>query len=128
MSGGPHPLLHLALNGPFSPSVLSVSSVVASRFLEKPSRMPAQVIGDEGLDEVVTVVVTRMHAQLEGLARCAARVGEQVGVQLLGQEFVRSALVEQDRAVERPPWSSRIAPSNGRCATSTVASYSSQAD
>ncbi len=78
------------------------ASVVAACFLRKRSRMPAKVIGDIGLDEVVTVVVTRVHAQLECLARCAARVGEQVGIQLLGEEFVRGALVDQDLTVERP--------------------------
>jgi hypothetical protein len=39
-----------------------------SGFLQERCRMPAQVISDEGLDEVVAVVVSGVHAQLERLA------------------------------------------------------------
>ena len=52
--------------------------------------MPAQVICHERLDEVVAVIIARMHSQLEGLARCAARVCKQIGIELLGEECVQA--------------------------------------
>lgn len=58
--------------------------------------MVAQVVFDEGADEVVAVVIARVAAQREGLAGFGASGLEQVGVQLFGQECVGQALVHQD--------------------------------
>jgi len=65
--------------------------------------MPAQVVIHEALDEPVAVVVAGVHAQFERLARPPAGVGEDLGIQLLGEESVRRALVHEDRRVERAP-------------------------
>lgn len=56
----------------------------------------AQVVVHEALDEVVAVVVARVAAQRERLAHGRAGGLEQVRVQLLGQEFVGQALVDED--------------------------------
>lgn len=58
--------------------------------------MVAQVVFDEGADEVVAVVIARVAAQREGLTGFGASGLEQVGVQLFGQECVGQALVHQD--------------------------------
>jgi hypothetical protein len=60
--------------------------------------MKAQVVFDEALDEVVAVVVAGVAAQRQRLADRGAGGFEQVGMQLLGQEFVGQALVDQDAA------------------------------
>eukprot|EP01133_Synstelium_polycarpum_P022073 gene22073-26500_t len=58
--------------------------------------MEAQMLFHEGGDEVIAMVVAGMAAQLQGLAGVAARRLEHVRIQLIGQEFVGQALVDQD--------------------------------
>ena len=58
--------------------------------------MVLHVVGHEGGDEVVAVVVARLHAHVDrvaGLGRGGLEVG---GQQLVGQEVVGRALVDQD--------------------------------
>jgi hypothetical protein len=62
--------------------------------------MMSQVVFDEGLDEVIAMVVARLHAQMERLARFLTGGLESLGLQLLGQEAVRFALVDKDATVE----------------------------
>ena len=57
--------------------------------------MPRQVVGHERLDEIVTVVVAGVATQLQLLAGLCAGVREEVGSQLLNQEFVAQTLVNQ---------------------------------
>ena len=45
-------------------------------------RVPRDVLADEAGDEVVAVVVTRPHVQLEGVTGGAARVAQEVGAEL----------------------------------------------
>src|SRR3546814_18268018 len=47
--------------------------------------------------EVVAVVVAGLHAQLQWMPRCVTRLAQQFGLQLPGEEFVRVALVDQQR-------------------------------
>ncbi len=61
--------------------------------------MVAQVVLDEGLDEVVAVVVARPQAQLEGLPGGLAGLGQDLGFELLGEELVGAALVDQERGL-----------------------------
>ena len=75
--------LRAAIDRDASPSVSGSSSGVQC------AGVPGQVIRHERLDEVVAVVVAGLHPQLERLAGAAAGLGEELGLQLLGEEFVR---------------------------------------
>ena len=59
------------------------------------------MVFDEGRDEVIAVVVAGMAAQGERLPGLGAGLLEDLGQQLLDQEFVAQALVDQDAAGER---------------------------
>ena len=63
--------------------------------------MVRDVVGHEGRDEVVAVVVTLVLAQRQLLARFEAGGLEQIGVQLLGEKLVGQALVDQQRRQAR---------------------------
>ncbi|MDF3032124.1 MAG: hypothetical protein K0R03_2682 [Moraxellaceae bacterium] len=58
--------------------------------------MEAEVVFDEGRDEVIAVVVAGVPAQRERLAGLSAGSLEQVRMQLLGEEFVAQSLVHED--------------------------------
>ena len=62
--------------------------------------MPAQVVGHEGGDEVVAVVVAGLEPQRQRLARGGAGGLQPLGAELGGQEGVGLALVDQE--VRRP--------------------------
>src|SRR5688572_25614254 len=62
----------------------------------EPGGVPLQVLGNEALYEVVPVVITLAHAQIELLAGLFAGRHEELGLELLGEEFVRGALVDAD--------------------------------
>ena len=62
--------------------------------------VPADVVADEGRHEVVRVVVARLHAQGQRHVLGLAGFGEQLRAQLVLQELVGVALVDQD--VARP--------------------------
>ena len=62
--------------------------------------MPAQVVGHEGGDEVVAVVVAGLEPQRQRLARDGADGLQPLGAELGGQEGVGLALVDQE--VRRP--------------------------
>jgi hypothetical protein len=61
-------------------------------------RVVAQVVFHHAGDEVVAVVVARVPAQDQRLAGVAAGGFKQMRVQLLGQEFVGLALVDEAAA------------------------------
>src|SRR5260370_7645970 len=65
--------------------------------------MVAQVIPHEGLHEVVAVIVARLHAQAERLARLGGGPGKYLRQQLLGQKLIRRALIDEDGPRDRPP-------------------------
>lgn len=58
--------------------------------------MVSQMVGDEGRDEIVAVVVGRVATQGEGLPGLGAGFLEQLRMQLFGQKFVGQPLVDQD--------------------------------
>ena len=60
--------------------------------------MKAQMIVDEAGNEVITVVIARMAAQRQRLARLLAGGLKPMRVQLIGQEFVGQPLVDEDAA------------------------------
>jgi hypothetical protein len=60
------------------------------------------VIRHEGLDEVVAVVIARLHPELELLAARLADNRKILGVELLGQKLVLVALVDENRSLSRP--------------------------
>ena len=62
--------------------------------------MSLQMIGHEGLDEVVVVAVAGMEAELHRLADLHRRLLEEIGMQLLGQELVVQSLVDQDLGMD----------------------------
>src|SRR5688572_33371817 len=64
---------------------------------EQRARVVAQVVLDEGRDEVVAVVVTRLAAQRQRVARVLAGLLEPLGHQLLLEERVRETLVHEYR-------------------------------
>src|SRR6185437_2754620 len=57
--------------------------------------MPAQMVGHEGRDEIVTVVVAGADIELERDAGAGARLLEQLGAQFLVEERVGVADVNQ---------------------------------
>ena len=63
--------------------------------------MKPQVIGDEGGDEEIAVVVALLHAQIQRHAGTLAGVAQQLRLQLELQELVLGALVDQDRRAGR---------------------------
>src|SRR3974390_1641786 len=60
----------------------------------KPRCMPAQVLFDEGRNEVVTVVVVRLQPQRQRNARVCAFILESLGSQLLDEEPVGHPLID----------------------------------
>ena len=60
----------------------------------------AQMVFDEARNEVIAVVVAGVAAQFERLAGGAAGFLEGFRIQLLGEEFVGQALVDQDAVRE----------------------------
>ena len=56
------------------------------------------VVGDEGLDEPVAVVVAGVAAQVEPLAGGGGGLGQELRLELLDQELVGLALVDQELA------------------------------
>jgi hypothetical protein len=63
--------------------------------------MVRHVLADEAGDEVVAVVVARLHAQLSADAGGVAGGLQQFGRSWLGEEFVGIALVDQQRQALR---------------------------
>jgi hypothetical protein len=55
----------------------------------------AQVIVDEAGDEVVAVVVTRVHPQAQRMAGSGAGLAQHLGLQLRNQKTVGVALIDQ---------------------------------
>src|SRR3569623_2151125 len=64
-------------------------------------RMMAQMIVDEGRNEIIAVIVTRMPTQAQRLTGDTAGVLEHVGKELLGEKFVGQTLVDQNFPRER---------------------------
>jgi len=57
--------------------------------------VPGEMFADKGGDKVVAVIVTFLHAQRERNIARATGCLQVLRVQLLGQEFVRRALIDQ---------------------------------
>ena len=55
-----------------------------------------QVVADEGLNEVIAVVVTILHAQLQRLSDALAGLLKQLRTKLLGEKLILAALVDQN--------------------------------
>src|SRR4030095_15947280 len=66
----------------------------SSSFAHLP-RVMSHVIGDEGLDEVITVVISLVPPQHDRLVGLAAGVLEQMWVELLGEVRIVEPLVDQ---------------------------------
>ena len=57
--------------------------------------MPAQVIGQEARNEIITMVVARPQVEREGDARIRAGLAQQFGAQLRFEELVVRTLIDQ---------------------------------
>src|SRR5215204_3258260 len=64
--------------------------------VRKGAAVMPDMVGDEGLDEVVRVVITRLPTQLERLPGLTAGLLQKMRMELRLQELVRLALVDQD--------------------------------
>jgi hypothetical protein len=58
--------------------------------------MKPQMIADKRRDEVVAVVVTRLHAHLDGILSRGRRLQNQRGFELLFEKVIRFPLVNED--------------------------------
>ena len=58
--------------------------------------MPAQMIGHEGRDEIIAVVVAALAPQGEGDVGLLAGSLQQFRLELLGQELIGVAIVDQE--------------------------------
>ena len=58
-------------------------------------RVVSYVVLHEGRDEVIAVIVTRQHPQRQVDPGRAAGIGEQLRLQLVGEEIVRLTLIDQ---------------------------------
>src|SRR5688572_4244934 len=67
----------------------------AAARLRQESGVMLQMVRHERRDEIVTVVVAFLHAQAQRRAGLAARRLEQLGLELLAQEFVRGPLIDK---------------------------------
>src|SRR6476646_5945793 len=68
----------------------------------EPCGMPAQMIGHEGRDEVITVIVAGLHPQGQRNARIGASPFEQLGPKFFLDERVVGANVDQQTVDPRP--------------------------
>ncbi len=90
--------------------------------VQKETGVVGEVVLHETCDEIIRMVVTLLHAEVKRLSRFLASLGEQVGLQLSFQKFVRRALVDQDFAGNPAPplisavasWSSQVLRSGPR--------------
>ena len=57
--------------------------------------MVRYVLADETFDEIITVVVAGLQAQLQWMSCCSAGRLQQFRLQLRGEELIRIALVDQ---------------------------------
>ena len=100
------------------PSHLAIGCVmVSTQYL----RVVVQVVGHEGGDEVVAVVVAGMPAQVQCLAGLGAGQLEQMRVQLHRQKLVGQALVDQDAARDRVRCAARPSGRVASCAAQAAA-------
>ena len=60
-----------------------------------------QMIFNEGIDEVITMVIAFMVAQCQRLLNTGAGCLEGFGMELFNQEFVGQSLIDQDASGER---------------------------
>ena len=81
-------------------TLLRLAEPLTGRSAEQRPRVMAQVVLDEGRDEVVAVVVARLAPQRQRVTCILAGLLEPLGHQLLLEKRVRKALVHEDR---RPP-------------------------
>src|SRR4029453_7938563 len=72
----------------------------SSSFAHLP-RVMSHVVGDEGLDEVITVVISLVPPQHDRLVGLAAGVFEQVWMELFGEVRIVEPLVDQDGGRQR---------------------------
>src|SRR5215475_7737939 len=62
----------------------------------EPFRVPAQMIGHEGGDEIIAVIVAALTPQRKANAGLLACHMQQFGLELLGQELIGIAIVDQE--------------------------------
>ena len=58
------------------------------------ARVPADMLGHEGRDEVIGMVVAGMHADVRRHVGGFAGIDQQIGLELFLEEIVRRALVD----------------------------------
>src|SRR3546814_7737404 len=61
----------------------------------QPLRMPGDMLGHEGRDEIIAVVISGLHPDLRLLPVAIARFDQQFGIELFGQEIVSLALKDK---------------------------------
>src|SRR3546814_10207288 len=64
--------------------------------------MPGDMLGHEGRDEIIAVVISGLHPDLRLLPVALARFDQQFGLELFGQEIVRLALIDQQVGPAQP--------------------------
>src|SRR4051812_37034998 len=64
-------------------------------------RVILNMVTDERRNEVVTVIVAWMRAQLEGITGLRARCLEEPGLQLVDEKLIVEPLVDEDRLLGR---------------------------
>src|SRR3546814_13589050 len=69
----------------------------------QPRRMPGDMLGHEGRDEIIAVVISGLHPDFRLLPVALARFDQQSGVELLGQAIVRLALIDEQGGHAQPP-------------------------
>lgn len=74
---------------------LSYRRMGRARRSPQPLCVPGHVLGHEGRDEVIGVVVTLLHPDCRREAGGFARSNEQRGAELFGQKIISAALVNQ---------------------------------
>src|SRR3546814_14199095 len=61
----------------------------------QPLRMPGDMLGHEGRDEIIAVVISGLHPDFRLLPVALARFDQKSGLELFGQEIVRLALIDE---------------------------------
>ncbi len=79
-----------------SPCNLSRLQSTATLGSLHPPRMVRKVVRHDARNEVIAVVIPRMPPQRQRVARRSAGLFQQLGAQLLAQEFIGLALVHED--------------------------------
>ena len=71
--------------------------MAGSGLLQQAFRVVAQMVFNEGGDEEIAVVIALLHAQIQRVMTGYASLLQGAGFQLIGQEIIFRALVNQQR-------------------------------